>query len=141
MGLRATLLCALLVAAPLIGLPLSFIAARRDGSLPSELQGAATRAIAGILDEAYEEAIRTLSENVDLLRRIGVYLVQNERVDGETFDALFEGRLEVPDADTEWRPAAARPRTWADVSQLIPPRARAEAPAAADTAAIAADTI
>ena len=102
---------------------LSFIAARRDGSLPSELQAAATRAIAGILDEAYEEAIRTLSENVDLLRRIGVYLVQNERVDGETFDALFEGRLEVPDADTEWRPAAARPRSWADVSALIPPRA------------------
>jgi cell division protease FtsH len=121
--------------------PLSFIAARRDGSLPRELQAAATRAIAGILDEAYEEAIRTLSENVELLRKIGVYLVQNERVDGETFDALFEGRLEVPDADVEWRPAAARPRTWADVSTLIPPRGGAsEAAIAAQVQAAQADT-
>ena len=49
------------------------------------------------------------------LRRIGVYLVQQERVDGDTFDALFDGRLDVDDADIEWRPAAARPREWSSI--------------------------
>jgi cell division protease FtsH len=92
---------------------LSFFAARRDGSLPSELQSAATRASAVILDEAYAQAVQTLADNVDLLRRIAVYLVRNERIDGDTFDALFDGRIEVEDADSEWRPATARPRDWA----------------------------
>jgi cell division protease FtsH len=97
---------------------LSFITAKRDGSLPSEIQPAATRAIAAILDQAYTAARQTLLDRVDTLRRIGVYLVQQERIDGDTFDALFEGRLEVPDADSEWRPAAARPREWASISAL-----------------------
>ncbi|HUG47041.1 MAG TPA: AAA family ATPase [Candidatus Limnocylindria bacterium] len=100
---------------------LSFIAARRDGSLPSELQGAATRAVARILDDAYEQARRTLAANVETLRRIGVYLVQNERIDGDTFDALFDGSLEVPDAETEWRPATSRPRDWAAVAAIFSP--------------------
>ena len=104
---------------------LSFIAAKRDGSLPTELQGAATRAVAHILDAAYDEARRTLAERLDILRRIGVYLVQNERIDGDTFDALYDGRLEVPDAETEWRPATSRPRAWAAVAQIIGPRPEA----------------
>jgi cell division protease FtsH len=97
---------------------LSFFAAKRDGSLPSELQAAATRAAAAILDRAYSTARQTLIEHIETLRRIGVYLVQQERIDGETFDALFEGRLEVPDAETEWRPAAARPREWASITAM-----------------------
>jgi len=109
---------------------LSFIAARRDGSLPSELQGAATRAIAGILDDAYEQARQTLAKYHVTLRRIGVYLVHNERIDGDTFDALFEGTLEVSDAETEWRPAASHPRDWAAVAQIFTP-APDEAPASA----------
>ena len=96
---------------------LSFFAARRDGSLPTELQAAATRAMAEILDDAYRVAVETLVERLDLLRRIGVYLVRNERIDGDTFDALYEGRIEVPDADTEWRPAAARPRDWTAIGR------------------------
>jgi cell division protease FtsH len=107
---------------------LSFFAARRDGSLPTELQAAATRAAAGILDEAYRTARQTLVEHIALLRRIGVYLVRNERIDGDTFDALFDGQLDVPDADTEWRPAAARPRDWSSIG----------APAAAAPAEVAA---
>ena len=97
---------------------LSFFAAKRDGSLPSELQGAATRATAHMLDQAYATARQTLLDHLDQLRRIGVFLVQQERIDGDTFDALFEGRLEVPDADFEWRPAAARPREWSSISAL-----------------------
>ena len=111
---------------------LSFIAARRDGSLPSELQGAATRAVARILDDAYEQARQTLAQNMVKLRRIGVYLVQNERIDGDTFDALFEGTLEVADADTEWRPATSRPREWAAVAQIFTPAPDAAPASAAD---------
>jgi cell division protease FtsH len=91
---------------------LSFVAAKRDGSLPSELQAAGTRAVAAILDEAYTQARATLADKLELLRRIGAYLVREERIDGDTFEALFEGRLEVSDADTEWRPSTARPRDW-----------------------------
>ena len=97
---------------------LSFIAAKKDGTLPSEIQAAATRAVAAILDEAYADARETLVENIDKLRRIGVYLVQQERIDGDTFDALFDGQIEVPDAEIEWRPAAARPREWASIGAM-----------------------
>jgi cell division protease FtsH len=106
---------------------LSFVAAKRDGSLPSELQAAATRAVARILDEAYDEARRTLATNLELLRRIGAYQVQHERIDGDTFDALFEGPLEVPDSDTDWRPATARPRDWSAVAARVGPRPEAAA--------------
>ncbi|HEY7589972.1 MAG TPA: AAA family ATPase [Candidatus Limnocylindrales bacterium] len=94
---------------------LSFLVARSNGSLPSDVQAAATRATRAILDEAYAEACRTLVENMDLLRRLAAYLVEQERVDGETFDALVEGRIDVPNALDEWRPAAARPRAWAEI--------------------------
>jgi cell division protease FtsH len=126
---------------------LSFFAAKRDGSLPSELQAAATRATARILDDAYRSARQTLLDHLAQLRRIGVYLVAHERIDGDTFDQLFDGRLEVPDADAEWRPATARPRAWDVITApreertgedatpadppppLVPPPALGEAPA------------
>ena len=113
---------------------LSFIAAKKDGSLPNEIQAAATRAIAAILDEAYAGARQTLIDNVEILRRIGVYLVQEERIDGDTFDALFDGRIEVADAETEWRPAAARPREWATITAMA--TAREGRLASADTTGI-----
>ena len=97
---------------------LSFLAAKQGAALPSELQGAATRAIAAILDQAYADARETLIENMATLRRIGAYLVEQERIDGDTFDALFDGTLEVPQAETEWRPAAAKPREWAAIGAL-----------------------
>jgi cell division protease FtsH len=94
---------------------LSFFVARNGGTLPSEVQAAATRATRAILDEAYAEACRTLLEHMDLLRRLAAYLVEHERVDGDTFDSLVDGRIDVPNALEEWRPAAARPRAWADI--------------------------
>src|SRR4051794_5129836 len=97
---------------------LSFFAAKQGSSLPSELQGAATRAVAAILDEAYRDARATLVGNMTRLRSIALYLVQQERIDGDTFDALFEGRMEVADAETEWRPATARPREWAAITAM-----------------------
>jgi cell division protease FtsH len=97
---------------------LSLFAAKRNASLPSELQGAATRATAAILDQAYAAARETLIDHLDQLRKIGVYLVQEERIDGDTFDALYDGKIEVPDADVEWRPAAARPREWSSIGAM-----------------------
>jgi cell division protease FtsH len=94
---------------------LSFLVARSGGTLPSDVQAAATRATRAILDEAYAEACRTLLEHMELLRRLAAYLVEHERVDGDTFDQLVDGKIEVPNALLEWRPAAARPRAWADI--------------------------
>ncbi len=97
---------------------LSFFAVKRDGSLPSELNAPATRAIAAILDQAYASARQTLIDNLAKLRAIGVYLVQQERIDGDTFDALFDGTLDVPDAQNEWRPATSSPREWAAIAAM-----------------------
>ena len=98
---------------------LSFLTPRQDSALPTDLQPAATRAIAAILDEAYDRARRTLAEQLPVLRRIGTYLVEHERIDGDAFEALFEGRIEVLESEIDWRPATARPRDWATIGQLI----------------------
>jgi cell division protease FtsH len=94
---------------------LSFLVEFSGNKLPSEVQAAATRATRSILDEAYADACRTLVDNMELLRRLAGYLVEHERVDGETFDALIDGRIDVPNAHSEWRPATSRPRAWADI--------------------------
>jgi hypothetical protein len=103
-------------------------------TLPSDVQGAATRAIRGILDDAYAEACRTLIANMDTLRRLAAYLVEHERVDGSTFDELFDGRRPVPNAEDEWRAATSRPRAWGDIVDIAANRVRpliAAEPAAA----------
>jgi cell division protease FtsH len=120
---------------------LGFLVATGGGSMPSGVQGATTRAIRAILDEAYETACRTLVEHITTLRRLAAYLVEHERVDGVTFDALFEGRIVVADALGEWRPETARPRAWDEVAASIDRRFRPIGPvpvAAAAATAIAA---
>jgi hypothetical protein len=113
---------------------LSFLVPAPGGrGLPSEVQSAATRAITSILDGAYAEACRTLVEHMETLRRLAAYLVEHERVDGETFDELFDGRRPVPNSDDEWRAATARPRAWGDVVDLAAHRVRT-IPAVAATA-------
>ncbi|MFL5756562.1 MAG: ATP-dependent metallopeptidase FtsH/Yme1/Tma family protein [Chloroflexota bacterium] len=94
---------------------LSFLVARPNGGMPTEVQAAATRAIRAILDEAYETATETLVEHIETLRRLAAYLVEHERVDGETFEEVFAGRIEVPNALSEWRPEASRPRDWGEI--------------------------
>jgi hypothetical protein len=94
---------------------LSFLVPTGDRSLPSDVQAAATRAIRAILDGAYAEASRTLVDHLETLRRLAAYLVEHERVDGATFDELFDGRRDVANAGEEWRAAGARPRAWTDV--------------------------
>ena len=117
---------------------LSFFVPAGDGSLPLEIRPAATRAVRAILDEAYAEASRTLIAHLDTLRRLAAYLVEHERVDGTTFDELFDGRIEVPTAGDEWRPATARPRAWGEVVDLADRRLRAIVPTIAATAIVSA---
>ena len=102
---------------------LSFLVPTGGRSLPSDVQAAATRAIRLILDEAYADASRTLVAHLDTLRRLAAYLVEHERVDGATFDELFDGRREVANAANEWRAEGARPRAWGDVVDLASRRA------------------
>ena len=105
---------------------LSFLVPHPGGrSLPTDVQAAATRAIRSILDGAYAEACRTLIEHMDTLRRLAAYLVEHERVDGGTFDELFDGRRDVPNSAEEWRAATARPRAWGEVVDLAAHRVRA----------------
>ncbi|HEX5824834.1 MAG TPA: AAA family ATPase, partial [Candidatus Limnocylindrales bacterium] len=92
-----------------------FVPAAGNRSLPSDVQAAATRAIRAILDQAYADASRTLVEHMETLRRLAAWLVEHERVDGATFDELFDGRLAGPNAGDEWRAATSRPRAWGDV--------------------------
>ncbi|HVA84795.1 MAG TPA: AAA family ATPase [Candidatus Saccharimonadales bacterium] len=103
---------------------LSFPVASNGEPLPSEVQPAATRAIRAILDDAYAAACATLVEHMETLRRISSYLVEHERVDGDTFDALFEGTRAVPNPAGEWRAAAARPRAWSDIAAFVGERQR-----------------
>jgi cell division protease FtsH len=117
---------------------LSFHVPTAGQSLPLEIQPAATRAIQAILDEAYAAASQTLIAHLETLRRLAAYLVEHERVDGDTFDKLFDGRLEVPTAANEWRAAASRPRAWGDVVDLAGHRTRNAARPAAVAAVTAA---
>lgn len=105
---------------------LSFFVPTGGRSLPSEVQPAATRAIRAILDEAYAEASRTLVTHLETLRRLAAYLVEHERVDGGTFDELFDGTRHVPTAGDEWRAATSRPRAWGDVVDLAGRRRQRE---------------
>ncbi len=98
---------------------LSFLVAAPGDSLPAEVQPAATRAIRAILDGAYAQACATLIEQMDVLRRIAAYLVEHERIDGETFDALYAGDGTVADPNEDWRPQTARPRPWADMRGFV----------------------
>lgn len=111
---------------------LSFLVPPPGGrSLPSDVQGAATRAIRSILDGAYAEACRTLIDNMKTLRRLAAYLVEYERLDGQTFDELFDGSRAVPNASDEWRAATSRPRAWGEVVDLAAHRIRPVAVVAA----------
>jgi cell division protease FtsH len=117
---------------------LSFLVPEPGGSsLPTDVQAAATRAIRSILDGAYAEASRTLVEHMTTLRRLAAYLVEHERVDGDTFDELFDGRRPVANASDEWRAATARPRAWGEIVDLAAHRVR-PVPVIVPTAAVVA---
>ena len=76
-----------------------------------DVRDAQARAIRSILDEAYTAARRTLIAEMPRLRDVAAYLYEQERIDGDEFEAVMAGRLRPADADG-WRAAAASPRPW-----------------------------
>jgi hypothetical protein len=87
-----------------------------------DVRDAQARAIGSILDEAYTSARRTLIAEMPRLRDVAAYLYEQERIDGDEFEAVMEGRLRPADADG-WRAAAASPRPWAAIPTVYQERA------------------
>ncbi len=87
-----------------------------------DVRDAQARAIGSILDEAYTGARRTLIAEMPRLRDVAAYLYEQERIDGNEFEAVMEGRLRPSDADG-WRAAAASPRPWAAIPTVYQERA------------------
>lgn len=101
---------------------LGFLVTPPEGSLPAEVQAAQARAIRGLLDTAYGQARSTILVELSRLSRISGYLFEFERIDGETFDALYEGSLRPsPRFEREWRSELSRPRTWEAIGRLPAP--------------------
>jgi cell division protease FtsH len=116
---------------------LSFLTVAEGHRLPRDVEATATRAIRAILDDAYAAACETLVGEMAALRRIAAYLFEHERIDGETFEALFEGRLAATDADGEWRAGSSKPRQWGDIAGYLGER-RAPTPIFPQPVALAA---
>jgi cell division protease FtsH len=98
--------------------PMSFRVARDDAALPTDVAAAMSRAVGNLLDDAYADAKRTLLREMDRLRRVSAYLVEHERIDGDAFGELFDG-TRLPAEGPEWRPVAARPRSWEQVAAIV----------------------
>lgn len=102
---------------------LGFLVNPPDGSspLPTEVRAAQSRAVRALLDTAYGQARTTIIAELDRLSRISGYLVEFERIDGDMFDALYDGGLRPsPRFEKEWRSALAKPRTWETIGKLAP---------------------
>ena len=76
-----------------------------------DVRDAQARAIRSILDDAYTSARRTLIAEMPRLRDVAAYLYEQERIDGDEFEAVMAGRLRSADGEG-WRAAAASPRAW-----------------------------
>ncbi len=95
---------------------LGYLVGGENGTLRGPAEAAATRAIASILDEAYETALDTLRANLDLLERVAAYLVEIEEMTGEEFVDICEGRLSPSrEALATWLAADAQPRERAAI--------------------------
>ena len=110
---------------------LGYLVGGEGGTMRGPAEAAATRAIASILDHAYETAIDTLRANLDLLERVAAYLVETEEMTGEEFAAICEGRLE-PSAEAlaTWLVAEAQPRARSAIDAGEVTRAALRVPSA-----------
>ena len=95
-----------------------------------DVRDAQARAIRSILDEAYSQARRTLIAEMPRLRDVAAYLYEQERIDGDEFEAVMAGRLRSADVDG-WRAAAASPRPWDAIPTIFLERSPAAVAAAA----------
>jgi cell division protease FtsH len=83
------------------------------------VQEAQVRAERAILDRAAIDARTTLLSQRQTLDRVSAYLFEQERIDGDEFAAVFEGRLQ-PEATVigAWRAAASSPRSWDEIDAM-----------------------
>jgi cell division protease FtsH len=83
------------------------------------VQEAQVRAERAILDRAADDARTTLLSHRQTLDRVSAYLFEQERIDGDEFAAVFEGRL-LPEATVigAWRAAASSPRSWDEIDAM-----------------------
>ncbi len=99
---------------------LSFRVVGEDAALSVGLRAAVDRTINSILDTAYTQAREALLAEMKRLTRVAAYLYEHERIDGAQFESLFDGTLEPSaDAETQWRSAKSRPRSWDEIDDLI----------------------
>ena len=86
---------------------------RTPSGFSRDVRDAQARAIGSILDEAYTGARRTLIAEMPRLRDVAAYLYEQERIDGDEFEAVMAGRLRPADA----RRVAGRRRLAAPVGR------------------------
>lgn len=51
--------------------------------------------VRSIIEDAYEETVRILTENMDKLERVAQALLEVETLDGEQFEALYTGEIDA----------------------------------------------
>jgi cell division protease FtsH len=103
---------------------LSLFVEQEGQSLPRGVREAQAAAIGALLEAAYASAKATLLANMATLSRVAGYCYEHERIDGETFEAVYAGtRRPSPRFEREWRSALAHPRSWADIAALSAPDA------------------
>jgi cell division protease FtsH len=102
---------------------LGFLVSPPDGAplLPTEVREAQSRAVRALLDAAYGRAKATIVAELTRLSRISGYLFEFERIDGEMFDALYEGTLKPSSKfELEWRSELSKPRAWETIGKTQP---------------------
>lgn len=92
-----------------------------------------------LIDQAYEEARRMLTEHRDQLTLVAEYLIEYEKINGETFDKLMKGEIAFTPKTEEERAAERKAKEAAEASgqsapKVVAPEADGEADAPAQTA-------
>jgi cell division protease FtsH len=96
---------------------LSYIVGEENS--PALVQARET-AIRRLLDDAYAQARSVLLTDRDLLDRLGAYLFEHERIDGEEFAELMTGQLAPSETERwAWRDAASQPRSVEEIADMI----------------------
>ncbi len=57
--------------------------------------------VRSLIDGAYEQGTKILTEHIDKLHAVAKYLFENEKMDGAQFAAMMEGKDITADSDTE----------------------------------------
>ena len=99
--------------------------------------------IRSVVDSAYTRCTNILQEHLDLLTDVAEYLIQYEKINGEDFEKIMEGKKDEVYAAREAEKAAQQKKEQAEAAraaqsplQPIPPVAPVEEPAEAPAEAV-----